>query len=214
MAAIARDFGLGGSALPRLSLLVYRIADGVTAGWGPALCVYLIAVVAAIWYFLGLAWPGHGPRRTPRFLPGLAGVTANHDAARLCAVWSVLARRGVPLDRIIETVAEMMEDHTVAADLRRLGALAAAGTPLAKGLESVHAVPESVAMVLTYAPEPDVAARLVSLKQLYIEAMSLAARRAMVLWHTLTFFGMALVAGGVVLALFLPLIHLIRCLAG
>jgi len=216
---VVREFGimyreLVETSIPLACEAVFRASEAATLFWGPAVTLYVGAILVVLWFFSGQLAAQRLLRRVVSRLPGAHGILADVDAARLCGMWSVLTARQVPLVEALEISADMTEGRELSAALLRVRDRCAAGTLLPDAVEVEDEFPGTIKLSLVHAREKSLPEELDSLKDFYAERATQAMTRVGSIWELSALLAMALVVAGVILAMFLPLIELNRQMIG
>ncbi len=206
------QFGRDIQAVTELPLVglpacLFGLADWVVSCWPGVVAAYVAVIALLVWLAAETLTSRRALQRILGNCPGTASVMVNLDMARVCGTWAVLLRRGTPLDAIAAVSAGMTVDDHLAERLRALGEQCKTGTALPDATVAAH-LPQPLALVLRHTSEDGLADELAAMQEHCVERAQTAARRAAVWWQILTFAGMAVVAGSVILSLFTPMIQL------
>ncbi|MCK5803007.1 MAG: type II secretion system F family protein [Lentisphaeria bacterium] len=196
--------------LPAVSSTLFTLSQFVCRVWPAVVAVYVIGTLGAVWLLGGFL----GGRRMLTWviarLPGARGAVSRFSEARICALWSVLLSRGAPLVEAAEMAAAMMECPESCGALGELAEEFRRGVSLDNAESLEAAVGVNVALCMRHMPEQELPERLAKLGESLREEGNLAMQRFgnMVSLSALGF--MALVCGGMIIALFAPLVELYK----
>jgi type II secretory pathway component PulF len=166
-----------------------------------------------VWLFM----PGLRSQRVMagiiNWLPGACRIADSMDSARLCGMLSVFLQQKLPLPEALRTVSQLVENQRLSRSLIRIADGVAAGGSFMDVLSADKAVDRLVALTFQHTPEEDLSVELGRLGELYEHRVALSARSAAVTWTILVLIFMTVAVGIVILALFLPLLSIITCMA-
>lgn len=193
---------------PLFSMAVFAIADAVVALWLPLVLLYLVGVGFVVWLFCSAAQARRVLRALIALLPGVRTIVLHLDAARLCGMWSLLARRQTPSQDILAITAGMTEDSAMRAELEGIRQRCERGTSLGQCMEEAECVPGPVRLALCHTPTAELPNQLLSLKGFHTETASSAIKTMRAVWEISALLLMGILVAAVVMSLFIPLIQL------
>jgi type II secretory pathway component PulF len=195
--------------LPPFSALLFGLAEQVNRYWPAVLTAYLVLLVGVAWLFSELRDARRLLQRLLGVLPGMRGVVSCLDLARVCGVSAVLLRRGTPLPEVFAISAGMAQDPGLALHLDSLRQQCEAGRSLRESADTAG-LPASLALSLRHIREADLPDELEAMREHYTQRAEATARRVGIVWQIGAILAMGLVAGAVILAMFMPMIELYR----
>lgn len=197
---------LEGAALPGLTQLVLRISNLIHGNIAVFSILYAATVVAALWLLSGSSSSNWALLRVSRFLPLSEMVFYNFSMARICSLWSVMMKRGVPDSEALGCIASLSEQPELEFALARAAGACAKGKPLAEAIEAEPDISRLLFLCVANNPEASLPEEMERLSALFKERGYHGFKRVGAVWDILTISGMAIVVGGVALFLFIPLI--------
>jgi type IV pilus assembly protein PilC len=195
--------------LPPFSALLFGLAEWVQSHGLAVLALYLLAASATVWL---LSEQGSARRLLHRLLgllPGTRDVIGSLDLARVCGVCAALMRRGLPLPEVLAAAAGMAAERRLAGRLEAMRRDCEAGRSLGESATAAG-LPASLTLSLRHTRPEDLPAEIDALREHYAHLAEASARRAGILWQVGAVLGMGLAAGGVIIALFMPMAELYR----
>ena len=199
---------------PLFSMAVFAVADVVITLWLPLMILYCAGVGFVVWLFCSAAQARRALRGLIALLPGVRPIVLHLDAARLCGMWSLLARRQTPSEDILKVTAAMTEDAAMRAELESIQGRCERGTSLHQCMDEAECVPGPVRLALCHTPAAELPNQLTSIKSFHTEAASGAIRAMKSVWEVSAMLLMGVVVAAVVMSLFVPLIQLNRNMLG
>ena len=199
---------------PLFSMAVFAVADVVVTFWLPLVVLYCAGLGFVVWLFCSAAQARRALRGLIARLPGVRPIVLHLDAARLCGMWSLLARRQTPSEDILRVTAAMTEDAAMRAELESIRQRCERGTSLAQCMEEAEFVPGPVRLALCHTPAAELPDQLLSLKSFHTETASSAITTMRTAWEVSAILLMGIVVAAVVMSLFVPLIQLNRNVLG
>ena len=208
------DQMIPGEPLPGLTHLALMVSDFFVRWQAPIAVAFAAALLYLCWLFTGTASANRAMSRLIGVLPGSWHVTQSVDAARLSALLSVFLNQKMAATDALETAAMMVESDKIRQALQRVAAAHAAGKGLVPAMEREPAIERLITFTVKQSPENELAQELERLSTLYERRVMLATRSFLDFWGILALVMMGLSVGGVILAVFLPLIKLVDKLGG
>ncbi|NLF18220.1 MAG: hypothetical protein GX595_13365 [Lentisphaerae bacterium] len=193
--------------LPPFSAALFALASWHRAHGPLVLLIYLVVLGATLWLLSDLRPARRALGRLLRALPGTRRVVSCLDLSRVCGVAGVLMRRGTPLPDVLAAAAPMAEDPALAERLQACRRQCEQGRSLADSLDG-DGLPATLILSLRHTREADLPDELEAMRDHYLHLAESTARRVGLLWQVGAILGMALAAGAVILAMFLPMIEL------
>jgi type II secretory pathway component PulF len=197
---------LEGSSLPILTNVVLEISDFVRDWIGLAVVGYAVYVGFLIWLFSGTAKSNRALLCLIKALPLSEMVFYNFAMSSVCALWSVMMRRGTPEKEALETCASMADVPELAAALRSAAGNCEKGMSPADALELEREISPLLWLTLRNAPQERMPDELAALSGMFRDRAFHGRVRVCAMWETVTFTGMAIIAGLIILFLFTPVI--------
>jgi len=203
-----------GGMLPWLTRQVLGFGSTVRALWLPEAVLYGCFLVGSILVSLPTRFSRRVLFRVMDWLPASSRLTRALDLARLCNAWSVFIRNEMPLHGAIEASAELVESARLAKGLRRVADRIRQGVAPADALEDERTLDGLVGLTVRHVPGDELGEELDRLGALYESRSTATIREVKTAWTTGATAVMALLVGGVVIAMFLPLIEIVQVMGG
>jgi type IV pilus assembly protein PilC len=146
--------------------------------------------------------------------PGAKSIADNLNMARLCSMWSVLMKQKTPADKAIKITREVIEDKRVSSALKRVAKSIEKGTSIVDAFTAERVISGMVPLTIQHVPEPELPVELMNLAHLFRERASISTRKFSAVWGIALVITLAVTVGTVVIAMFLPLISIIKILGG
>lgn len=202
------------AAPPLLSSCIFALSRAVVACWPAVVLCYLSLLAGVVWILTGAPSANRCLRRALRLFPWGRELNMSLDLARICGTSSALISHHTPLPDVLAVAAGLTTNPLLA------GNLVAAKRQCENGVraEDVELPGNGLASQLwtalshldtTEAPE-----ELNAMRDFYVEKADAAARKLGIAWQILAVAGMSLVAGGAVLAMFMPMLQFYRQMVG
>ena len=203
-----RDMGeLLEAPLPPVSAALFAVSDIVSRHRVVAGTSWALILGGGLWLFSGTRGARNALQRILRHLPGTRQVVECLDLARVCGISSVLIARDTPMPDVMSIAASMTESPTLAEQLHGIARQCEQGHGWND--ESAFAnLPKTLALALRHTPEENLAREMEAMCEHYLDVATARAKKTGLLWQMGALLVMALLAGGVVITLFAPMIEL------
>ena len=197
---------LEGAYLPYLTRFVLGTANLIHDYIAVIAALYVICAVCLSWIFIGGGKMNKLLLRLTRLLPLSEMVFYNFAMAHVCTLWSVMMKQRTPDSEALRCAADMAELPELSIALRNVSDACSKGTPLAEAIESEPDISRLLYLSIANNPEGTLPQELEKLAELFRERGYHGFKRVGAAWELITVAGMAMVVGGVILFLFIPLI--------
>ena len=189
---------------------VFMLAVGTHARmYAPYLLLLLVAAGLALWQWKNT---DRGAARIDRIilaLPLLGDIWLKYQVSNFSRMLSTLLTGGLPLVPALETAGTSMSSRNILNGVAEATARVREGQTLAKSLEEQQLFPDlSVEMIEVGESTGALPAMLNSVAEFYEEDVQMALGAAMVLIEPLLLIFMAVVVGGILISLYLPIFTL------
>ena len=194
--------------LPAITVMMLAIGTHARA-YSPYILVGLVALG-----FVVMRWKAtdRGAAAVDRFilkLPMLGGIWLKYQVANFSRTLSTLLSGGLPLVPALETAGESMSSRSILNGIADATVQVREGQTLAKSLEEQKLFPElSVEMIEVGESTGALPAMLNSVAEFYEEDVQTALGAAMALIEPVILIFMAVVVGGILISLYLPIFTL------
>jgi type II secretory pathway component PulF len=177
------------------------------------LMIYLCFLAYCIYVFAPTIAGQRALARMIHFLPGSGNVIVSLDSARICRLCSVFMKQGMPIQDALASIAHLVELERVQKALERVAEKVKAGTQVADALQREPAIDRLIEMAFRHCKEESVADELNELADIYENRVILSVRTVKTLWTAVATIFISLLVYALVLAMFKPLISVIRALS-
>ena len=194
--------------LPSITVLMLAIGTHAQA-YSPYILVGLVAL-----FFALMRWKAtdRGAAAVDHFilrLPMLGSIWLKYQVANFSRTLSTLLTGGLPLVPALETAGESMSSRSILNGISDATVQVREGQTLAKSLEDLELFPElSVEMIEVGESTGALPAMLNSVAEFYEEDVQTALGAAMALIEPVILIFMAVVVGGILISLYLPIFTL------
>ncbi len=213
---IAASFSnmFGGMTLPILTKIVFTLSM-VAVHLSPL--VWVAIPVAALF----LVWLYSGGVRAQRLLasaagrlPLLAPVVMNFTLARVCVLWSILVRNKTTEAEIFDIISHLLEDKRLSLAMGRVSTELRNGRTLIDSIAGEKALSQFIPLVVRHTPEKELSGELRNVAEIYGQMAMAASRKAAVAWEVILGVVISFVVALIVIATFMPIIQILKCLGG
>jgi len=205
---------LEGASLPRLTYGILGLSLFVTHCSVLIWSAILSAAVFFCWLFSGGVRPQRLLASIARRLPLLGPVVNNFMMARVCVLWSILARNKTPEAEIFDIISNLLEDGKLSKAMGRISRNVRDGRGLRESIEEEKGISRFIPLMVTHIPEKELADELQNVAEIHGQMAMVASRKAAVAWEVILCFLMSLTVAIFILAMFLPLLEIVRKLGG
>jgi type IV pilus assembly protein PilC len=194
--------------LPEITL--FMLAMGTHAQkYGPAAAVVVIALVLGFWRWKSTDRGAEHIDRTILRTPLLGNIWLKYQVANFSRMLSTLLAGGLPLVPSLETAGASMSSRRILNGINEAAERVREGQSLAKSLEQQKMFPDlSVEMIEVGESTGALPTMLNSVAEFYEEDVQTALGAAMALIEPLILIVMAVIVGGILISLYLPLFTL------
>jgi type IV pilus assembly protein PilC len=209
---------LKGAPLPWLTDKVVGFSQAITpSSWQKALIdvVVVIAIVVGIRVFLKTKFGSHLLDVIVLRLPTIGDFARKANIARFTRTFGTLMSSGVPILQALTITRDIIQNSVVAAALDRVHDRVRDGEPLAGPLEQQKIFPTMVTSMIDVGEETgELPEMLNRIADNYDEDLDNAVASLTSIIEPIMIVFLAVVVGTIVIALFLPIIEIIKQLAG
>lgn len=205
---------LNGRSLPLLTEIVIGISKGVARHFLLLICAAFLTAYVVAW-LSRREWFKHRLDRTALSLPLFGDFLKRVALGPFCRTFGTLLGAGVPILQALSLTRDATMNRAVAGALDHLHARIEAGALVAPTLADARVFPPLlVAMVEVGEAAGRLPEMLTGVADIYDDEIENASAAFMSLLEPLLIVVMAVVVGTIVIALFLPMIEIIRSLSG
>jgi type IV pilus assembly protein PilC len=197
-----------GASLPAITL--FMLAMGTHAQqYAPMVLLVLLAVGVFLWRWKNTDRGAEGIDRLILSIPLVGPIRLKYQVANFARMLSTLLAGGLPLVPSLETAGASMSSRRILNGVASATVRVREGHPLAKSLEELEIFPElSVEMIEVGESTGALPAMLNSVAEFYEEDVQTALGAAMALIEPVILIVMAVVVGGILISLYLPIFTL------
>ena len=194
--------------LPTPTMILLAVGKHAQA-YGPYALVLLIFAVLALWRWKGTDRGAERVDHAILSLPLLGNIWLKYQVANFSRTLSTLLSGGLPLVPSLETAGPSMSSRSVVNGIAKATIQVREGQTLAKSLEEQNLFPDlSVEMIEVGESTGALPAMLNSVAEFYEEDVQTALGAAMALIEPVILIFMAVVVGGILISLYLPIFTL------
>ncbi|MBV9572407.1 MAG: type II secretion system F family protein [Acidobacteriales bacterium] len=194
--------------LPAITLIMLAIGTNVQH-YGPYILVALIVLAVLGWRWKSTDRGAETVDRGMLSLPLLGDIWLKYQVANFSRMLSTLLTGGLPLVPSLETAGASMSSRRILNGISDAAIRVREGQPLAKSLEAQNMFPDlSVEMIEVGESTGALPAMLNSVAEFYEEDVQTALGAAMALIEPIILIVMAVVVGGILISLYLPIFTL------
>lgn len=203
------------TGMPLLTRIVGGIAFFLHRWRGAALVVYAALLAGTVWLYMPSATARSVSANVLTRLPlGVGRAMRCVELARVCKLLALLLRRGMPAHDALATTARCVDEGRLANALRRVSAAVARGATLSRAFAEEQDADSLLTLAIAHAPEERLIDELESLAPLYEQRSTVMLKVALEAWGVLAILLAALLVGTVVLAIYMPIIQVLRMMGG
>ncbi len=197
-----------GATLPTITVIMLVIGNHAQQ-YGPVAAIVLVVAIVALWKWKNTE---RGADRIDRIilgLPLLGDIWLKYQVSNFSRMLSTLLIGGMPLVPSLETAGASMSSRRILNGVADAAIRVREGQPLAKSLEDQKMFPDlSVEMIEVGESTGALPAMLNSVAEFYEEDVQTALGAAMALIEPIILIVMAVVVGGILISLYLPIFSL------
>lgn len=197
---------LRGEPLPEMTQLVLNISWFVKKFIAPFIGLYIAYIGVVCWMFISKNSANKILLFLVRKFPYSETVFYNFAMARLCTVWSIMARRKIPVEEAFPVIAGVMDFPEVANALNRVAEKCGKGENPLQCLKAENNISRLLIMTIENSPENKLPDELDKLADLFRERGYYGYRRIGMTWEVMSIAAMVSVVAIIILFLFLPFI--------
>jgi type II secretory pathway component PulF len=197
---------LAGEALPEMTQFVFWVSGIIKHYITFFVGLYIAYIIFACWMFISKNSANKILLFLIRKFPYSEVVFYNFAMARLCTVWSIMARRKIPVEEAFPVIAGVMDFPEVANALNRVAEKCGKGESPLQCLKAENNISRLLIMTLENSPENKLPDELDKLAELFRERGYYGYRRIGMSWELMSILSMVFIVGIVILFLFLPFI--------
>ena len=192
------------------AVTVFMLAVGTHAqSYAPYALILLVIAVLAIWQWKNTYRGAARVDRTILWMPLLGDIWLKYQVSNFSRMLSTLLTGGLPLVPALETAGASMSSRNILNGIAEAAERVREGQTLAKSLEEQKLFPDlSVEMIEVGESTGALPAMLNSVAEFYEEDVQTALSAAMALIEPLILIFMAVVVGGILISLYLPIFTL------
>jgi type IV pilus assembly protein PilC len=194
--------------LPAVTVFMLALGNH-SQQYGPVLAVVVIALIVGFWRWKRTDHGADRIDRTLLALPLLGDIWLKYQVANFSRMLSTLLSGGMPLVPSLETAGASMSSRRILNGVSDAAIRVREGQPLAKSLEDQKMFPDlSVEMIEVGESTGALPAMLNSVAEFYEEDVQTALGAAMALIEPVILIFMAVVVGGILISLYMPIFSL------
>jgi type IV pilus assembly protein PilC len=197
-----------GADLPSITLLMLAVGTHAQK-YAPVIVIGIVVTVLALWQWKKTDRGAETLDRLVLSMPMLGGIWLKYQVANFARMLSTLLTGGMPLVPSMETAAASMSSRRILNGISEAATRVREGQGLAKSLDEKKMFPElSVEMIEVGESTGALPAMLNSVAEFYEEDVQTALGAAMALIEPIILMVMAVVVGGILISLYLPIFTL------
>lgn len=197
-----------GADLPSITLLMLAVGTHAQK-YAPVIVIGIVVTVLALWQWKKTDRGAETLDRLVLSMPMLGGIWLKYQVANFARMLSTLLTGGMPLVPSMETAAASMSSRRILNGISEAAMRVREGQGLAKSLDEKKMFPElSVEMIEVGESTGALPAMLNSVAEFYEEDVQTALGAAMALIEPIILMVMAVVVGGILISLYLPIFTL------
>ncbi len=194
--------------LPAMTLFMLALGN-YAQRYGVFVAVGAVVVLVALWRWKGSDRGADRIDRTLLAMPVLGDIWLKYQVANFSRMLSTLLSGGMPLVPSLQTAGESMSSRRILNGVADAAIRVREGQPLAKSLEDQKMFPDlSVEMIEVGESTGALPAMLTSVAEFYEEDVQTALGAAMALIEPAILIVMAVVVGGILISLYMPIFSL------
>ena len=197
-----------GASLPTITMIMLNVGNHAQR-YFPIFAVALVVAVLAFWQWKKTDRGAERLDRAILSLPLLGQIWLKYQVANFSRMLSTLLAGGMPLVPSLQTAGASMSSRRILIGISEAAIRVREGQPLAKSLEEQKMFPElSVEMIEVGESTGALPAMLNSVAEFYEEDVQNALGAAMALIEPMILIFMAVIVGGILISLYLPIFTL------
>jgi type IV pilus assembly protein PilC len=199
--------------VPALTTAVIQLGLFVDRHFALVCGLYLICLAFSIWLFMPGLRSHRVVTRLVSVLPGSLNIASALDSARLCRLIAIFIQHSLPLDEALQTSAGMVDHRNLQDAILRVAERSKSGHSTVELLASEAAVDDLIVLTLRGEPGATGSEEFHGLADLFEHRAALALKSAQTAWTAIAVAAMSICVGTVIIALFNPLISLVKGLS-
>jgi type IV pilus assembly protein PilC len=197
-----------GASLPTITMIMLNVGNHAQR-YFPIFAIALVVAALAFWQWKKTDRGAEGLDRAILSLPLLGQIWLKYQVANFSRMLSTLLAGGMPLVPSLQTAGASMSSRRILLGISDAAIRVREGQPLAKSLEEQKMFPElSVEMIEVGESTGALPAMLTSVAEFYEEDVQNALGAAMALIEPVILIFMAVIVGGILISLYLPIFTL------
>jgi type IV pilus assembly protein PilC len=197
-----------GASLPAITLFMLAVGTH-TQEYAPIVAIVLVGSAIFLWRWKNTDRGAEAIDRLILMIPLVGPIRLKYQVANFARMLSTLLAGGLPLVPSLETAGASMSSRRILNGVAQATVRVREGQPLAKSLEELEIFPElSVEMIEVGESTGALPAMLNSVAEFYEEDVQTALGAAMALIEPVILIVMAVVVGGILISLYLPIFTL------
>ena len=197
-----------GASLPTITLIMLNVGNHAQR-YFPIFAIALVVAALAFWQWKKTDRGAERLDRAILSLPLLGQIWLKYQVANFSRMLSTLLAGGMPLVPSLQTAGASMSSRRILIGISEAAIRVREGQPLAKSLEEQKMFPElSVEMIEVGESTGALPAMLTSVAEFYEEDVQNALGAAMALIEPVILIFMAVIVGGILISLYLPIFTL------
>lgn len=199
-----------GAPLPWLTETVLNTSSFVAAHSTFVFSMICLLTAIVVWLFTG-ASSSHGIfNKIVRKLPLSGQIFSCLTMGQTCAFMATLLKQKTPLPASLEIIADLIDDAPARKSLRTVAENCANGIPVDEAFEREGLLFDMIRLTIKHAPEEKLPGELANLAAVYRQKAASSIKKAEIFWETALIMGTSIFIGGIVIAIFMPLISVIK----
>jgi len=201
---------LGNSILPSITNLVLDISGFYVHYFNAILGLLVVGWIFLLWIFISASsLSSLCFIRLIRLLPLSNMIFGNLAMARICSMWSVMAKHRTPVHEALEVISGLLEIPRISKALKNVSRKNLEGRALAESLAEEDSISGMISLAVRNSQEKDLPDELATLADIYKDRAMSSIRNVGLTWEILLICIMSSIVGTVVISLFMPLIAII-----
>jgi len=196
--------------IPVITRMVLNASMFVESNRMAVFILYGVFLIFSLWIFTPFKSAQRIMLTVIGTLPGSYRMVHSLDSARICSMLASFLRQGMPLNDAFHTAAQLVESSVLQDALEQSARRIASGGNCAEIISREKAIDNLIVLTFRHTPENELPVELKRLSELFEHRVTLAAKTATVTWTFISIIVITFVTALVVMAMFSPLISIIR----
>jgi type IV pilus assembly protein PilC len=200
--------------LPALTNLIIYLSDLTVKYYWVNVFILILIPVVVFYLFRGTAASNRLLLKIASFLPGMGRIVRNLDLSRIASLWSFMMKNNIPADKALLIISGLTRNRTLSRKLETASENIMSGMSVADAFEAAKFPASLIIMIFKHIPEAEIADELHNISDIYKNRAGSFLKFISHLWNIIFISTFSVVIATVVIAMFLPLITVVRKLGG